>query len=60
VRLLPPDRGGRTPSVALTAYARTEDRSNALRAGFNMHLAKPIEPDDLLLVIASLATTHRA
>ncbi len=45
----------RLPAVALTAYARTEDRQQALEAGFQMHLAKPIEPDDLIEAIATLA-----
>jgi PAS domain S-box-containing protein len=42
------------PVIALTAYARAEDRTRALRAGFNTHVAKPIEPTELLAVIASL------
>ncbi|MET0385847.1 MAG: ATP-binding protein [Polyangiales bacterium] len=52
VRTLTPERGGRMPAVALTAYARAEDRTKALRAGFTMHLAKPIEPSELLAVVA--------
>ncbi|HEX4494859.1 MAG TPA: ATP-binding protein, partial [Thermoanaerobaculia bacterium] len=47
VRELPPDRGGRTPAAALTAFARGEDRRRALRAGFQMHLAKPVEIQEL-------------
>jgi PAS domain S-box-containing protein len=43
------------PAIALTAYARIEDRQQALEAGFQMHLAKPIEPDDLVEAIAKLA-----
>jgi CheY-like chemotaxis protein len=46
--------GTRLPAVALTAYARTEDRVQALSAGFHMHVPKPIEPKELLAVIASL------
>jgi CheY-like chemotaxis protein len=42
------------PAAALTAYARMEDRLRALAAGFQMHLAKPVEPAELLTVIASL------
>ncbi len=42
------------PAVALTAYARVEDRMRALAAGFQMHLPKPIEPDELIAVVASL------
>jgi CheY-like chemotaxis protein len=43
------------PAAALTAYARSEDRSRALRAGFEMHLAKPIDPSELVAAVASLA-----
>jgi len=46
---------GQIPAVALTAYARTEDRVRALSAGYQMHLAKPFEPAELAAVIASLA-----
>ena len=45
----------RTPAVALTAYARTEDRTRALLAGFQIHVPKPVEPAELIAVIASLA-----
>ena len=54
LRALAPEEGGRTPAVALTAYSRAEDRTRALRAGFNMHLPKPVEPSELLLVLASV------
>lgn len=43
------------PAAALTAYARTEDRLRALRAGFQLHLAKPVQPPELVTVVASLA-----
>ena len=43
------------PAAALTAYARTEDRTRALLAGFQSHIAKPVEPQELLLVVATLA-----
>jgi CheY-like chemotaxis protein len=45
----------RLPAVALTAYARTEDRVKALLAGFQTHVPKPVEPAELVTVIASLA-----
>jgi PAS domain S-box-containing protein len=45
----------RLPALALTAYARSEDRVKALRAGFDMHVVKPIQPAELLMVVASLA-----
>jgi PAS domain S-box-containing protein len=54
VRALPPHSGGRIPAVALTAYARTEDRRAALLAGFQSHVAKPVELAELIAVIANL------
>jgi PAS domain S-box-containing protein len=42
------------PAVALTAYGRTEDRMRALRAGFQLHVAKPVEPVELAVVVASV------
>ena len=56
VRALPPEQGGDIASVALTAYTRMEDRTRALLAGFNSHVPKPIEPMELMAVIASLMT----
>lgn len=47
--------GGAVPALALTAFARTEDRSRALLAGFQMHAAKPVEPAELVAMVASLA-----
>lgn len=55
LRQLGPDNGGATPAVALTAYARSEDRAKVIRAGFQNHLAKPVEPAELLAIVASLA-----
>jgi PAS domain S-box-containing protein len=46
---------GVLPAVALSAYARSEDRTKAIRSGFQIHLAKPVEPTELLAVISSLA-----
>ena len=54
IRALAPESGGRTPAIALTAYARAEDRVKALVAGFQHHLSKPIEPMELLVTVASL------
>jgi CheY-like chemotaxis protein len=54
VRQLPAERGGRVPAVALTAYARIEDRLQALRSGFQMHVPKPVELAELIMVTASL------
>ena len=54
IRALGPEKGGRVPAIALTAYAGPADRRRALLAGFQTHLAKPVEPDELLAVILSL------
>lgn len=54
VRALPAARGGRTPAVALTAYAGAEDRVCSLLAGFQVHMPKPVEPDELVAAVASL------
>lgn len=53
VRALPPEQGGKTPAIALTAYARMEDRFKALAAGFQNHLTKPVEPAELAITVAS-------
>jgi CheY-like chemotaxis protein len=54
IRSLGPEKGGHVPAVALTAYAGPSDRRRALLAGFQTHVAKPVEPDELLAVILSL------
>jgi PAS domain S-box-containing protein len=54
IRALQPETGGRIPAIALTAYAGAADRRRALLAGFQTHLAKPVELDELIAVIASL------
>jgi len=52
---MPADHGGRTPAVALTAYAREEDGERAFKAGFQAHVTKPVDPDQLAAVVANLA-----
>jgi hypothetical protein len=52
VRGLDPERGGAVPAIALTANARAEDRFHALEAGFQMHLAKPIDPGEFTRTVA--------
>ncbi len=54
VRALDHESGGKVPAVALTAFARSDDRRRAIGAGFQMHLSKPIEAAELVTVIASL------
>ncbi len=60
VRQLPDNQGGNTPAAALTAFVRSEDRMRALRAGYQTHLAKPVEPAELVTVVASLAGKIRS
>jgi signal transduction histidine kinase/ActR/RegA family two-component response regulator len=55
VRELPRDRGGEIPAAALTAYARDVDRRQALAAGYQMHIAKPISASQLIIMVAKLA-----
>jgi PAS domain S-box-containing protein len=54
VRALPAERGGATPAIALTAYASPQDRLDALRTGFQMHVPKPVTPAQLATVVASV------
>lgn len=55
IRSRPPDRGGRIPAIALTAYTRVDDRRRCLSSGFQVHVPKPVEPAEILAIVASLA-----
>ncbi|HEU4596866.1 MAG TPA: CHASE domain-containing protein [Pyrinomonadaceae bacterium] len=59
IRALGADEGGRTPAAALTAYARPEDREQALAAGYQLHIAKPADPAELATLVAGLAGRKR-
>jgi CheY-like chemotaxis protein len=59
VRALASGSADRVPAMALTAYARPEDRDKALAAGFQMHLAKPVAPDDFMDAVSALARRSR-
>jgi CheY-like chemotaxis protein len=59
LRRLSDAEGGDTPAVALTAFARSDDRRRALMAGFQMHLPKPVEPAELLAVTSNLHAASR-
>jgi len=54
VRALPADRGGTLPAAALTAYGRGEDRARAIAAGYHLHVPKPVMPEELIAVVATL------
>jgi CheY-like chemotaxis protein len=54
LRMLDRARGGHIPAIAVTAHGSPEDRAAVLEAGFDAHMPKPLEPDDLVAVIASL------
>jgi CheY-like chemotaxis protein len=55
IRALGPERGGNIAAAALTAYARGEDRTRALRAGFQLYVSKPVAITELVTVVANLA-----
>jgi CheY-like chemotaxis protein/anti-sigma regulatory factor (Ser/Thr protein kinase) len=59
VRQRPRERGGEIPAVALTAYARVDDRVRILTAGFQMHVTKPVDPVELAAVVASVGRVTR-
>jgi CheY-like chemotaxis protein len=59
IRQMDASASGGIPAVALTAYARADDRMLAFRAGFQAHLAKPVEPGELIATIADLARFAR-
>jgi len=54
VRHLSRDEGSQVPAIALTAFARSEDRLSALEAGFSAHISKPVEPSELIATVASV------
>ena len=60
IRALSPDEGGETPAIALTGYAHDENRQQALEAGYQLHLTKPIEPAELAAAVAKLAASSKA
>ncbi len=57
VRSWTPEQGGQIPAIALTAFARNNDQHKALKAGFQMHLSKPLNPEKLVAAIAKLVET---
>ena len=59
VRARPAGKGGDVPAIALTAYVADHDRERSLAAGFQLHLAKPMDPGLLVQAIADVVATRR-
>ncbi|SHN41880.1 PAS domain S-box-containing protein [Duganella sacchari] len=59
IRAMGPSRGGDLPAIALTAFARSEDRIKAMSSGFLAHIAKPVEPNELIAKVAAMSAAHR-
>ncbi|MEH1944435.1 MAG: response regulator [Nostoc sp.] len=57
IRALNPKNGGRVPAIALTAYADSEARIRALEAGFDTHVSKPTDPEELVEIVACLVAS---
>jgi CheY-like chemotaxis protein len=58
IRARPARKGTRPPAVAVTAYARLDDRKASLAAGFQHHISKPIDPDAFVAVLAAAVHHH--
>ncbi|MGH9161005.1 MAG: hybrid sensor histidine kinase/response regulator, partial [Vicinamibacteraceae bacterium] len=58
IRALAPDQGGRVPAIAVTAYAAAQDRHRALDAGYGWHLAKPVDPEQLIAAVLAASKSH--
>jgi CheY-like chemotaxis protein len=59
IRALPAAEGGLTPAAAITAHVGPDDRVRALAAGFELHVAKPVQPTDVAMAVAALAARVR-
>jgi CheY-like chemotaxis protein len=60
IRALDSQHGGRTPAAALSGLVRSEDRRRAFAAGYQIHVAKPIDPSELAAAVEALAHAERA
>jgi len=59
IRSLPAGAGGSIPAVAVTAYTSVREREEALTAGFNAHMGKPVDPEQLVATIAAAVSAER-
>jgi len=57
IRTLPPEKGGEIPAIALTAYARVDDYERAKKSGYQRHVTKPLDPEELLQAVLVIAQT---
>jgi CheY-like chemotaxis protein len=57
IRTLPPEKGGQIRAIALTAYARVDDSERAITSGYQRHVTKPLDPEELVQVVVALAQT---
>ncbi|MBG1262392.1 PAS domain-containing protein [Nostoc commune] len=55
IRTLPPEKGGQIPAIALTAYARVDDYQRAIASGYQRHVTKPLDPEELVQAVVALA-----
>ncbi len=55
IRTLPPEKGGEIPAIALTAYARVDDQQRAITSGYQRHVTKPLDPEELVQAVVALA-----
>ncbi|MEH2111798.1 response regulator [Nostoc sp.] len=60
IRALKPDIYGKLPAIALTAYGDSEYRSRALEAGFQTHVPKPVDPGELVAIVANLVASYKS
>ena len=59
IRARPPELGGKIPAIALTAHSQVGDRLQSLRAGYQSHVPKPVVPEELVEVVASIIHLRR-
>ncbi|QKQ76333.1 PAS domain-containing protein [Nostoc sp. TCL240-02] len=57
IRTLTPEKGGQIPAIALTAYARVDDSERAITSGYQRHVTKPLDPEELVQAVVALAQT---
>jgi CheY-like chemotaxis protein len=59
IRTLPPEKGGQIPAIALTAYARVDDHQRAITSGYQCHVAKPVDPEELVQAVVTLVYSRK-